>query len=87
VSNADPDQSVEQKLAMLFMAITQMGTAFFQLSARLDVIREVVSELHPGVAIDLDQRLHAAQSEAAKEFQTLQKMLELFGKVPPGPPQ
>ena len=83
----DASPTIEQMLEMVFRSIKELNNAFFQLNAKIDIVKEVLVELHPELESQLEERIRKAQGDSTKEFATLQKILEILGTKPSGPVQ
>jgi len=80
-------ETTEQKLAAVFQMTSMLAQGFLQLTARFDALKAVVCELHPEVAIRLEELIHKEQSETAKQFAGLLQTIEFLRSRISGPVQ
>jgi hypothetical protein len=77
----------EQALAMIFQSMQLLADSFWQMSAKLDALKATVCELHPEVAIQLEERIRNSQNEASTQFAELQRTIEFLRTKFSGPIQ
>ena len=70
----------------LFKGFKLVSSLLLQLTARFDVLKAALYELHPELESQLEPRIRKAQTDAVIEFATLQKIFELLNSKVPGPP-
>jgi hypothetical protein len=83
----NPAQTIEQQLAAVLQVTSMLAHSFLQLSARFDALKAVFCELHPEVAIQLEERIRIEQTASVKQFEELLKSIEFLRATIPGPIQ
>jgi hypothetical protein len=73
-----PDDIHAQTIATLSQGFKMLANGFLQMTARIDAVKAIVCELHPEVAVRLEEKIRKDQSDTSKQFAELQRMLEVL---------
>lgn len=82
MSTSDDIRELQQKVDVLSKLVTLLTDDFFQLVTRVDAVKAIVCELHPEVAVGLEEKIRRDESEKSREFAELQKaLLKISGQT------